>query len=239
MVSLLDKLCTINHDIYVAWKGYLKEETKTLKGIRNIWNTLKIFQSSSIVGQRLNDCRNNHLNSGKRTEISITFYIDVIEMVTREQSHSIIVWLTHPNKFRQNTIFNYVMFSCVKSSDFIAEEFLLDYDHLSVFYEEPVFSFSPLCCPVDERRFGWISLQVKPFFYILLSHSSGKTGNDNYYSKHDFEKSRKHSYILRNTTGLNGLNTKMLRTRNRHLLRRKEKWQTAARNEVSVSRLHV
>lgn len=120
--------------IYVSWKRSLKEETKTLKVIWNIWNTLITFKSSSVVGQGLNDCGNNHLNSGKRTEISIAFQWCNWDGNLRIESHSTIVWLTQPNYFRQTTIFNYVMLWYVKSSDFRAEEFALDYDHLRVLF---------------------------------------------------------------------------------------------------------
>lgn len=74
--------------------------------------------------------------------------------------------------------------------------------------------------PWVKDDFGWTNLQVQLFFYISLTESSG---NDNYYSKHDFEKSRKHSYIMRNTTRLTGFITKKPGLNsNRHPLQRKD-----------------
>lgn len=74
--------------------------------------------------------------------------------------------------------------------------------------------------PWVKDNFGCTNLQVQLFFYISLTESSG---NDNYYSKHDFEKSRKHSYIMRNTTRLTGFITKKPGLNsNRHPLQRKD-----------------
>lgn len=125
--------------------------------------------------------------------------------------------MTNPALTRQTTIFNYVMLWCVKSSDFRAEEFALDYDHLRFFFYEERFFF---VFPWVKDDFGWTNLQVQLFFYISLTESSG---NDNYYSNYDFEKSRKHSHIMRNTTRLTGFITKKPGLNsNRHPLQRKD-----------------
>lgn len=109
------------------------------------------------------------------------------------------------------------MLWCVKSSDFRAEEFALDYDHLRFFFYEERFFF---VFPWVKDDFGWTNLQVQLFFYISLTESSG---NDNYYSNYDFEKSRKHSHIMRNTTRLTGFITKKPGLNsNRHPLQRKD-----------------
>lgn len=50
--------------------------------------------------------------------------------------------------------------------------------------------------PWVKDDFGWTNWQVQHFFYFSATESNG---NANCYSKHDFEKSRKHSYILYET----------------------------------------
>lgn len=153
------------------------------------------------------DCRNNHLNSGKRTENK--YWISIMYIAwgnwdgnSRTPSHSTLLPLTHTQLIQTKHDLQQCYSMCAKnfwfhSTSINHRRVLVGLRSFERFSRDATF---PLRYPWFKN--DWDELT---FRYNLLILYTSLRGNGNYYFKYDFEKSRKHSFILRNTTGLNGL----------------------------------